>query len=123
MVNHKRAARLMATDGLEAIYPKPRMNLSTPGHGIYPYLLTGLVIERANQVWMTDITYIRMRKGFLYLAAIMDWLSRYVLSWSLSNTLDAALELVGGAPLQPGGALNPGGSPPLTMIIWIGIMP
>jgi putative transposase len=88
MVNRKRVARLMAVMGLEAIYPKRQMNLSAPGHRIYPYLLAGLVIERVNQVWMTDITYIRMKKGFIYLVAIMDWLSRYVLSWSLSNTLD-----------------------------------
>jgi putative transposase len=90
MVNPKRIARLMALMGLEAIYPKRRTNLSTPGHRIYPYLLAGLAIQRVNQVWMTDITYIRMKKGFLYLVAIMDWLSRYVLSWSLSNTLDVA---------------------------------
>ena len=90
MVNGKRVARLMALMGLEAIYPKRRMNLSAPGHRIYPYLLAGLVIERVNQVWMTDITYIRMKRGFIYLVAIMDWLSWYVLSWSLSNPLDVA---------------------------------
>ncbi len=90
IVNHKRVARLMAVMGIEAIYPKRRANLSAPGHRIYPYLLAGLAIERVNQVWMTDITYIRMKKGFIYLVAIMDWLSRYVLSWSLSNTLDVA---------------------------------
>jgi putative transposase len=90
MVNHKRIGRLMALMGLEAIYPKRRTNLSAPGHRIYPYLLAGLVIERVNQVWMTDITYIRMKRGFIYLVAIMDWLSRYVLSWALSNTLDVA---------------------------------
>jgi putative transposase len=74
--------------GIEAIYPKPR--LSQPGldHRVYPYLLSQIQIERPNQVWSTDITYVRHHQGFLYLVAILDWYSRYVLSWELSNTLD-----------------------------------
>lgn len=88
-VNHKRVARLMHLRGLEAIYPKP--HLSLPGSTLqkYPYLLRGLSIERVNQVWSTDITYIRLQRGFLYLVAILDWFSRYVLSWSVSITLDS----------------------------------
>ncbi len=89
-VNHKRVARLMHLMGLEAIYPKPRLSL--PGSTLqkYPYLLRGLTIERVNQVWSTDITYIRLQRGFLYLVAILDWFSRYVLSWSVSITLDTS---------------------------------
>src|SRR5262249_565819 len=83
-VNHKRVGRLMKLMGLEAIYPKPKLSLSSAGHRIYPYLLKGLKIERSNQVWSTDITYIRMREGFLYLVAIIDWFSRYVLAWEIS---------------------------------------
>ncbi|MCP4652643.1 MAG: IS3 family transposase, partial [Candidatus Omnitrophica bacterium] len=75
--------------GLEAIYPKPRLSISSPEHKTYPYLLGGLKIARPNQVWATDITYIRLAKGFVYLVAIMDWFSRHVLSWSLSTTLEA----------------------------------
>jgi putative transposase len=75
--------------GLEAIYPKPRLSKAFKEHRKYPYLLRGLSIMRPNQVWSTDITYIRLRSGFVYLAAIMDWFSRYVVSWVLSNTLDA----------------------------------
>lgn len=88
-VNRKRIRRLMGLMGIRAIYRRPRT--STPGkcHKIYPYLLKGLKIDRPNQVWAADITYIPMAKGFLYLVAIIDWYSRYVLSWKLSNTLDA----------------------------------
>jgi len=75
--------------GLEAIYPKPRLSASHKEHRRFPYLLKGLEITRPDQVWCTDITYIRMRKGFIYLVAIMDWYSRYVLSWEVSLTLDA----------------------------------
>ena len=77
--------------GLEAIYPRPRRNLSLPGkdHKIYPYLLRGVVITRPYQVWSTDITYIRMVHGWVYLTAVMDWFSRYVLSWEVSITLEA----------------------------------
>ena len=87
-VNHKRVGRLLRLMGLEALYPKPR--LSVPGDGAkrYPYLLRGRTITTANEVWSTDITYIRLRSGFLYLVAVLDWYSRYVLAWELSNTLD-----------------------------------
>lgn len=88
-VNRKRVVRLMRTMGLEAIYPKPRLSCPARGHRIYPYLLRGKKVSRVNQVWGADITYIRLTQGFLYLVAIMDWYSRYVLSWELSNTLDA----------------------------------
>jgi putative transposase len=96
-VNAKRVKRLLRQMGLEAIYAKPRTSTPAPGHLIYPYLLRGLPIVRPNQVWGTDITYIRLRRGFVYLVAIMDWFSRYVLSWEVSVTLDvgfclAALE-------------------------------
>jgi putative transposase len=87
-VNRKRVQRLMRLMGLEAVYPKPRLSVRGAGHKVYPYLLRGVTIERVNQVWSTDITYIPMPKGFMYLTAVMDWHSRYVLSWRLSNTLD-----------------------------------
>ena len=90
MVNRKRVQRLMGLMGLEAIYQRPHTSRPAPGHRIYPYLLRGLVIERVNQVWAADITYIPMARGFLYLVAVMDWVSRYVLAWRLSNTLDAS---------------------------------
>jgi len=89
IVNHKRIARLMRIMGLEAIYPKPRLSKACQANKKYPYLLRGLSIVRPNQVWSTDITYIRLHSGFVYLAAIMDWFSRYVVSWALSITLDA----------------------------------
>ena len=87
-VNVKRVIRLMHRMGLEAIYPKRNTSLTSKEHKKYPYLLRDLEVTRPGQVWATDITYIRMRRGFLYLTAIMDWHSRYVLSWRLSNTLD-----------------------------------
>lgn len=86
--NRKRIQRLMRLMGLEAISPKPRTTLRGEGHRIYPYLLRNLAITRPNQVWSTDITYIPVQHGFFYLVAVMDWFSRYVLSWRLSNTLD-----------------------------------
>jgi putative transposase len=89
-VNPKRVARLMHQMGIQAIYPKPRLSLPDKQHRVYPYLLGGLSIERPNQVWSTDITYIRLQQGFLYLVAILDWHSRYVLSWELSNSMDAS---------------------------------
>ena len=89
-VNRKRVQRLMRLMGLEAIYPKPRTTVQCPEHKIYPYLLRDVEIERPNQVWSTDITYIPLRGGYVYLTAVMDWYSRYVLSWRLSNTLDGA---------------------------------
>ena len=87
-VNRKRVQRLMRLMGLEVVYPKPRLSVGGAGHKIYPYLLRGVAIERPNQAWGTDITYIPMPAGFMYLVAVMDWYSRYVLSWRLSNTLD-----------------------------------
>ena len=87
-VNRKRISRLMQVMGLEAVYPKPKLSQPGEGHKIYPYLLKGVTVERVNQVWSTDITYIRMAQGFVYLVAVMDWFSRYVLSWSLSMTLE-----------------------------------
>jgi putative transposase len=88
-VNRKRVQRLMRTMGIEAIYPRKKTTIPHVGHRVYPYLLRGLTIDRANQVWCSDITYIPMRGGFMYLVAIMDWYSRYVLSWKTSNTLDS----------------------------------
>jgi putative transposase len=88
-VNRKHIRRLMRMMGLKAIYRRPRTSMPAPGHKIYPYLLSGIKITRPNQVWAADITYIPMARGFLYLVAIIDWYSRYVLSWRLSNTLDA----------------------------------
>jgi putative transposase len=89
-VNRKRVQRLMRTMGLEAIYPKPRLSVAGRGHKIYPYLLRGVKIERPDQVWSSDITYVPMPSGFMYLAAVIDWFSRYVVAWRLSNTLDGA---------------------------------
>ena len=89
-VNRKRARRLMRVMGLEAIYPKPRLSTPGRGHRIYPYLLRGVKVERRDQVWSTDITYIPMASGFMYLAAVIDWYSRYVIAWRLSNTLDGS---------------------------------
>jgi putative transposase len=89
-VNEKRVWRLMREMGLVAIYPKPRLSAPGAGHRIHPYLLRGVAIARPNQVWATDITYIRLARGFVYLVAVMDWFSRYVISWRLSTTLDTA---------------------------------
>jgi putative transposase len=89
-VNRKRVQRLLQTMGLEAIYPKQRASTPNEQHEKYPYLLRDFVISRPNQVWATDITYIPMRRGFLYLVAVVDWYSRYVLSWELSNSLDVS---------------------------------
>ena len=89
-VNHKRVARLLHTMGLETIYPKPRLSQPHPAHRVYPYLLRGVPITRVNQVWSTDITYIRLHGGFIYLVAVMDWFSRYVLSWAVSITMDVS---------------------------------
>ena len=87
-VNEKRVARLMRRMGLEAIYPKKKTRAPAPGQRVYPYLLRNVTIARVNQVWSTDITYIGLRNGFIYLVAVMDWFSRYVLSWEVSNTMD-----------------------------------
>lgn len=89
VINKKRVRRLMRQMGLQAVYPRPRTSLPGDGHKIYPYLLKDLVIDRPNQVWATDITYIPMARGFMYLIAIMDWHSRRVLSWRVSNTMEA----------------------------------
>ena len=86
-VNPKRVRRLMRRMGLEAIYPKPRLSASGRAHKIYPYLLKGLRIDYPDQVWSADITYIRMRRGFIYLVAILDWNSRYVICWEVSTSL------------------------------------
>lgn len=88
-VNRKRIQRLMKLLGLEAIYRRPKTSAPNPEHRVYPYLLKGMVIDRPNQVWATDITYVPVQGGFAYLCAIVDWYSRCVLSWELSNTLDA----------------------------------
>ena len=88
-VNHKRVQRLLRLMGLETIYQKPRLSQPGTGHQIYPYLLRGLRVERVNQVWSTDITYIRLHGGFVYLVAVIDWYSRYVLSWEVSVTLES----------------------------------
>jgi putative transposase len=88
-VNHKRVRRLMRIMGLEAIYPKRNLSKASPEHKKYPYLLKNVVIDHPDQVWSTDITYIRMQQGFIYLVAIIDWHSRYVLTWDISITLDA----------------------------------
>lgn len=96
-VNPKRVRRLLRTMGLEAVYQKPNTSKPNPEHKVYPYLLRGLVIDRCDQVWSTDITYIRLASGFVYLMAVIDWYSRYVLGWALSTTLDAdfCIEAVG----------------------------
>ena len=103
-INRKRVQRLMRLMGLEAIYPKPRTSRPHPGHKVYPYLLRNLKIDRPNQVWAADITFIPMARGFMYLVAVMDWHSRKVLSWRLSNTLEAdfCVEALEEALLQHG---------------------
>lgn len=87
-MNRKRVQRLMGQLGIEALYPKPRLSKAHPEHQVYPYLLHELTVIQSNQVWCTDITYLPVLKGHFYLVAIMDWYSRNVLSWRISNTLD-----------------------------------
>lgn len=87
-VNRKRVQRLMRTMGIQAVYPRPRTSIPSDGHKVYPYLLKGLKIDRPNQVWATDISYVPLARGFMYLVAIIDWYSRKVLSWRISNTMD-----------------------------------
>ena len=87
-INRKRVQRLMRRMGLEAIYPKPKTSRPHPDHKVYPYLVRNITVERPNQVWTADITYIPMSRGFMYLVAVMDWYSRKILSWRVSNTLD-----------------------------------
>jgi len=89
-INPKRVRRLLREMGLEAVYPKPRLSDPQAGHRIYPYLLRDVEIARVNQVWSTDITYIRLWSGFVYLVAVMDWYSRYVLAWEVSVSLDSS---------------------------------
>jgi putative transposase len=90
MVNRKRIARLMQIMGLQAIVPKRKLSQPAPGHKIYPYLLRQVAITHPHQVWSTDITYVPLRQGFMYLVAVIDWFSRYVLAWQLSNTLEGS---------------------------------
>ena len=101
-VNRKRIGRLMRVMGIEAIYPKRRTTWPGAGHKIYPYLLRNVEVTRPDQVWSSDITYVPLRHGFMYLVAVMDWYSRYVLSWRLSNTLtgDFCLETLDEALTQ-----------------------
>ena len=87
-IGRNRAQRLMRLMGLEAVYPKPRLSQGSPEHRIYPYLLRNVRIERPNQVWSSDITYVPMPEGWMYLTVVMDWFSRYVLSWRVSTSLD-----------------------------------
>ena len=89
MINHKRVERLMRVMGIEAVYPKPNLSKNDKPHPVYPYLLKNLDITKSNQVWGTDITYINVKNDWLYLVAILDWYSRYVISWELSDTLEA----------------------------------
>jgi len=89
-VNRKRVRRLLRLMGLEAIYPRPRLSAPAPGHRVYPYLPRGVSVERPGQVWSADITYVPLPSGFMYLAATIDWFSRLVVAWRLSNTLDGA---------------------------------
>ena len=89
-INRKRVQRLMRRMGIVALGPKPRTTKPAPGHRIFPYLLRGLAIDRPNQVWAADITYLPIGRGFLYLVAVIDWASRAVLAWRLSNTMDAS---------------------------------
>jgi putative transposase len=89
-INHKRVERLMRIMGLQAVYPKPNTSKPCPSNKIYPYLLRDVLIDHVDQVWSADITYIRLSRGFLYLAAVIDWFSRYVLAWRLSNTLESS---------------------------------
>ena len=89
-VNHKRVARLLHTLGLETLYTKPHTRQAQPGHRVYPYVLRGVPITRVNQVWSTDITSIRLQGGFVSLVAVLDWFSRYVVSWAVSITMDVS---------------------------------
>src|SRR5947209_18978963 len=89
-INRKRVQRLMRQMGIAALGPKPRTTKPQPGHKIFPYLLRNLAIDRPNQVWAADITYIPIGRGFLYLVAVIDWASRAVLAWRLSNTMDVS---------------------------------
>lgn len=87
-VNRKQVRRLMRLMGIEAVYQKPQLSRNDVLHPVYPYLLKGVLIDHPNQVWGTDITYIRLKQGFVYLVAYLDWFTRYVVSWALSTTLE-----------------------------------
>jgi len=101
IINRKRVVRLLRLMGIEAIYAKPKTSQPTPGHQIYPYLLRGLEVTGPDQVWCADITYVPMARGFMYLVAVMDWWSRYVLGWRLSNTMEAAFCVDAGRTAGP----------------------
>jgi len=104
-VNRKRVMRLLGVMGLEAIYPKRSWSQPAEGHRIYPYLLEGLEISGPDQVWCSDVTYVPMAYGFMFLVAVMDWWSRYVLAWELSNSLDSEFCIRGPGPARwPAGA-------------------
>jgi putative transposase len=107
-VNRKRVQRLMREMGIEAIYPKPNLSRAQPEHKIYPYLLRDVSIDKKDQVWASDITYVPLSRGFMYLVAIIDWWSRYVLSWQLSTSLDTSfcLEALEKAPNLPAAHLQ-----------------
>jgi len=90
LVNRKRVVRRLGWLGLQAIYPGPRTSVAAAGHQVYPYLLRGVAMTHVNQVWSSDITYIRLPQGFIYLVAVLDWFSRYGLAWEVSNTLDGS---------------------------------
>ncbi len=107
-VNHKRVGRLLRKMGLWAIYPGPATSKAGPGHRIYPYLLRDVPIRERNQVWSTDITYIRMPKGFCYLVAVIDWFSRYVLSWEVATSLEASFCIDALEGALAGGSERPG---------------
>ena len=96
-VNHKRIARYMNQMGLQAVFPKPNLSKNGKAHPVFPYLLRGMEITRPNQVWGTDITYIRMNQGFVYLTAIIDWFSRFIVSWKISITLETGFCLEAGS--------------------------
>lgn len=104
VVNPKRVRRLLRTMGLEAVYQKPKTSEPHPGHTIFPYLLRHQIIDHCDQVWSTDITYVGLTRGFVYLMAVIDWYSRYVLGWALSPTLEAdfCIEAVGQLLVQGG---------------------
>jgi putative transposase len=89
LVGPKRVRRLLRVMGLQAIYQRPNLSRPAPGHRIYPYLLRGVVVNRPDQVWSSDITYIRLHSGFVYLVAVIDWFSRYVLAWEISTSLES----------------------------------
>ena len=127
VVGRKRVRRLMALMGLAPIYQRPRTTVPNPEHRVWPYLLRDVVVDRPNQVWAMDITYIPMRRGFLYLAAVMDWATRKVLSWRVSNTMDVefCIEALEEALAQHGrpGTFNTDQGSQFTSPRFTGVMP